>query len=235
MTLKGLLWLCVFSAAIAAPAVADQRPEPRTESDADAIYLKLIGITRTAHREIRRRVGTRPVVLSWDQLQQKYDISARTHTCPVYFGQPNARSVFTENGRFARATLGEIVAQLRTGDLTPDDLPIDFVWVNGKRVTANNRSLTALYMAGMRPTQMRDLTGGMSDSGDASLLVLQRLEGMGGKPSTEMLLRVDGVGADGEPKAASDWDAPIGEIVSMPEDLLREAQTCDSGQGNSEP
>jgi hypothetical protein len=52
---------------------------------------------------------------------------------------------------------------------------------------------------------------------------------MAGKPSTEMLVRTAGLGADGQPKEPSDWDAPIGEIVSMPDDLLIEARTCEQG------
>jgi hypothetical protein len=92
----------------------------------------------------------------------------------------------------------------------------------------HNRSLTALYKAGKRPTKLIDRTETHSSQSPEELAsVLLRLEGMAGKPSTEMLVRTEGLGPDGQPKDASDWDAPIGEIVSMPEDLLTEARTCE--------
>jgi len=82
-------------------------------------------------------------------------------------------------------------------------------------------------MAGMRPTKIFDLTKDSRVlSGDLLASALQRLEGMGGKPSTEMLVRTDGIGRDGQPKQASDWDAPTGVIVGMPDDVLMEARTC---------
>jgi hypothetical protein len=56
--------------------------------------------------------------------------------------------------------------------------------------------------------------------------VLRRLEVMGGKPSTEMLVRTGGISFDGRLTEASDWNVPMGEIVSMPDDLLIEASTC---------
>jgi hypothetical protein len=126
--------------------------------------------------------------------------------------------------------LADLAAKLKAGDLTPDDFPIQFIWIDGKRVTLNNRSLTALYKAGKRPTKLIDRTETPSAQSHEELAsALRRLEGMAGKPSTEMLVRTAGLGADGQPKEPSDWDAPIGEIVSMPDDLLREARTCEQG------
>jgi hypothetical protein len=85
-----------------------------------------------------------------------------------------------------------------------------------------------LYKAGKGPTKSIDVSNNPSvQSPDALADALRRLEGMAGKPSTEMLVRTPGLGSDGQFREASDWDAPIGEIVSMPEDLLKEARTCE--------
>jgi hypothetical protein len=45
-----------------------------------------------------------------------------------------------------------------------------------------------------------------------------------------MLVRTRGLGRDGRLKEATDWDAPIGEIVSMPDDLLQLARSCQRGE-----
>ena len=78
----------------------------------------------------------------------------------------------------------------------------------------------------MRPTKLVDRTGTLPPDGSESLqAVLRRLEVMGGKPSTEMLVRTEGM-SEGRLTEASDWGVPMGEIVSMPDDLLMEARTC---------
>jgi hypothetical protein len=193
---------------------------------AETAYKNLNGIDRSLHREIRQIQGTKLSTQALEQLKAKYDLSPRSNTCPVYFGQPTIRQRFSGDGIFRRATLDEIVAKLKSGSLTPDDIPVQFIWIDGKRVTINNRSLGVLYKAGMRPTKLVDRTGTLPPEGSESLqAVLRRLEVMGGKPSTEMLVRTEGM-SEGRLTEASDWDVPMGEIVSMPDDLLMEARTC---------
>jgi hypothetical protein len=194
---------------------------------AETTYKELNGIDRNLHREIRQIQGTKPSTQTLEQLKVKYDLSPRSDTCPVYFGQPTIRQRFSGEGVFRRATLDEVVAELKSGNLTPDDIPVQFIWVDGKRVTVNNRSLGVLYKAGIRPTKLVDRTGTLPPEGSESLeAVLRRLEVMGGKPSTEMLVRTGGISFDGRLTEASDWNVPMGEIVSMPDDLLIEASTC---------
>jgi hypothetical protein len=162
-------------------------------------------------------------------LKAKYDLSPRSHDCPVYFGQASVQLQFSETGVFRRATLDHLAAKLKAGAIKPDDVPVQFVWVDGKRVTVNNRSLTVLYKVGMRPTKLIDQSEKLPAEGSESLeAVLRRLEAMGGKPSTEMLVRIPGIGSDGRRRDARDWEAPIGEIVSMPDDVLAHAKSCET-------
>jgi hypothetical protein len=169
-------------------------------------------------------------------LRAKYDLSARSGNCPVFFAQANVTPRFSGDGNFRSAPLDEIVSKLISGDLAPDQVPIHFVWANGRRVTLNNRSLTVLYKAGKSPTRLIDRTSDIPLHGPDSVEeLLRRLEGMGGFPSTEMLIRTAGIGRDGKIKKDTDWDAPIGEIVSMPEALLDEARTCASPKPPAHP
>jgi hypothetical protein len=230
--IQNLIWIVLATFFLAtACLVGSQNTEKNyVDQTADAIYKELNGIDKNLHREIRQTAGRRPVTTSLDDLQIKYDMSRKDHKCPIYFGQANAQSRFSGSGRFSRMALADLAAKLKAGDLTPDDFPIQFIWIDGKRVTLNNRSLTALYKAGKRPTKLIDRTETPSAQSHEELAsALRRLEGMAGKPSTEMLVRTAGLGADGQPKEPSDWDAPIGEIVGMPDDLLMEARTCEQG------
>jgi hypothetical protein len=197
----------------------------------DLVYTQLNGIDRYLHREIRQTDGSRPVTTPLEPLLLKYDRSPRNDDCPVYFGQASVQFKFGEDGRFPSTPLKEIAAKLRAGEIKADEIAVQFMWINGKRVTINNRSLTVLYMAGMRPTKLIDRTENPAARSPGTLLeVLRRLEGMAGKPSTEMLVRTRGLGRDGRLKEATDWDAPIGEIVSMPDDLLQLARSCQRGE-----
>jgi hypothetical protein len=221
------LVLAIFFLATASCIATQEAQKNYVDQTADAIYKELNGIDKNLHREIRQTAGRRQATASLEELKTKYDLSRKNHRCPIYFGQANAQSRFSGSGRFDRMPLGDLVAKLKAGELTPDDFPIQFIWIDGKRVTLNNRSLTALYKAGKRPTKLIDRTETLNSQSPEELAsALRRLEGMAGKPSTEMLVRTAGLGADGQPKEPSDWDAPIGEIVSMPDDLLIEARTC---------
>jgi hypothetical protein len=47
---------------------------------------------------------------------------------------------------------------LRAGRISPNEIPIDFVVINGERFAVNNRSLTALRRAGLEPTAIKNVT-----------------------------------------------------------------------------
>jgi hypothetical protein len=220
--------LATFLLAIASPGEAQETEKSQVDQTADAIYKELTGIDKNLHRHVRQTAGRKRATASLDDLKTKYDLSRKNHSCPIYFGQATAQSRFSGSGKFSRIAFVDLAAKLKAGDLTPDDVPIEFFWIDGKRVTLNNRSLTALYKAGKRPTKVINVLEDPSAQSPAALAnTLRRLEVMAGKPSTEMLVRTAGLGPDGQPREASDWDAPIGEIVSMPEDLLIEARTCE--------
>ena len=209
-------------------AASAEPAEPRDlDSAANAIYKELTGLDKARHREIRRTEGARRVTKTLDELKSKYDLTPRSHDCPVFFGQASVQMQFSGSGIFRKATLNEVAAMLKAGKLSPDEIPIGFIWVDGKRVTVSNRSLTVLYRAGMRPTKLIDQSGKLPLQGSESLeAVLRRLDAMAGKPSTEMLVRTAGLGSDGRPRQSIDWQAPIGDIVGMPEDLLAHAKIC---------
>lgn len=71
------------------------------------------------------------------------------------------------------------------GKLSADSLPIEYIVRDGKMITMNNRSLTALSKANMKPTVLIDITGNTIN--EAKLT--QRLAEMGGQPSESILVR----------------------------------------------
>ena len=76
----------------------------------------------------------------------------------VKFGQANVKSTFA-HGPFAGRSIGDVASGLRSGKISPNDLPVEFVVRNGERVALNNRSLTALRRAGIQPTNLINRTG----------------------------------------------------------------------------
>jgi len=233
---KKSIWrvLCLSIAVLISVRAGIARPAENDDSEraAPAIYSEVVGLDRSRHREIRQTEGAERVSKTLDQLKSNYDLTPRSHDCPLFFGQATVQSQFSGSGIFQKASMSDVAAMLKTGEISPDAVPVRFVWVDGKRVTANNRSLTALYKAGMRPTKLIDQSGKLRLRGSESLeSVLRRVDGMAGRPSTEMLVRVAGRDSAGQWREAIDWRAPIGEIVSMPGDLLAHARVCDKSLG----
>jgi RHS repeat-associated protein len=76
----------------------------------------------------------------------------------VLFGQASVKNTFA-HGPFAGRTVGDVASGLRSGTISPDQLPVEFIVRNGQRVALNNRSLLALRRAGMEPTRLIDRTG----------------------------------------------------------------------------
>ena len=58
-----------------------------------------------------------------------------------------------------RASIQSVADSLTTGKLSADSLPIEYIVRDGKMITMNNRSLTALSKANMKPTVLIDITG----------------------------------------------------------------------------
>ena len=126
---------------------------------------------------------------------------------PILFAQQGVSPEFSNAGRFNGAPIDQIAGELQSGARSPDDLQVQYVWVNGEPVVVNNRSQTTLSKAGMQPTNTVDRTGDLpTDPNDPDRLpsVLTRLDEMDGQPSDTMPVRETG-----------SRDSPIRETVPL--------------------
>ena len=122
------------------------------------------------------------------------DYESGSNANKVYFGQKAVSPNFSSQGTFKGASIQSVADRLASGELSADNLPIEYIVRDGKMITMNNRSLTALSKANMKPTVLIDITG---DAANEAKLT-QRLSEMGGQPSESILIR------------------KIGEIVHIP-------------------
>ena len=76
----------------------------------------------------------------------------------IRFGQQGVSATF-RHGEFAGRTIEEVAAGLRSGAISPNQLPIQTITRNGIEYTLNNRSLMALREAGLDPTVVQNVTG----------------------------------------------------------------------------
>ncbi len=58
-------------------------------------------------------------------------------------------SVFSDEGKFANRTIDELVDKLRSGKLRPEDVPIEYIERDGKKIILNTRSSAALEKTGI--------------------------------------------------------------------------------------
>ena len=154
----------------------------------------------------------------------------------IEFGQSSVTDLFGDGGKAATThmvdiggeevkrgkSLAQDVADLRSGVLTADDLPIHvfhYVDLDGDAhwVTENNRALTVLRMAKLNPTKILVLKKSdleKKQGANSLLSVLNRFKAMPNcKPSPEMYIRIAGVNDIGQPRNSWDWDAPFGSVV----------------------
>jgi Flp pilus assembly pilin Flp len=160
--------------------------------------------------DVARAAGASDDAARLAALLEKYDTTPGIDMGqPIKFGQANVSPRFSSGGLFKGADVDEVAARLRSGELSPDDLPVQYIWVNGDKMVVNNRSLTALSKAGLQPTRTIDMTGRLPATGDDSLVnVLGRLETMeGNKPACTMCVR----------ESHDDWGSPNREVVRLPE------------------
>jgi hypothetical protein len=78
---------------------------------------------------------------------------------------------FSKGGAFNGRSIYDVAGDLKAGRLSSNDVLINAFWHNGSLITENNRSLTALSLAGMRPTNINII--------DAGPKLLRRLEEIG--------------------------------------------------------
>ena len=154
----------------------------------------------------------------------------------IEFGQSSVTDSFGDGGKAATThmmdidgeevkrgkSLAQDVADLRSGVLSANDLPIHvfhYVDLDGDAhwVTQNNRALTVLRMAKLNPTKILVLKKSdleKKQGANSLLSVLNRLKAMPNcKPSPEMYIRIAGVNDIGQPRNSWDWDAPFGSVV----------------------
>jgi hypothetical protein len=154
----------------------------------------------------------------------------------IEFGQSSVTDLFGDRGKAATThmvdiageevkrgkSLADEVADLRSGVLTADDLPIHvfhYVDLDGDAhwVTENNRALTVLRMAKLNPTKIHLLKKSdleKKQGANSLLSVLNRFKAMPNcKPSPEMYIRIAGVNDIGQPRNSWDWDAPFGSVA----------------------
>lgn len=83
------------------------------------------------------------------------------------FAQNTFRQTFSDGGKFAGQTVDDVAAQLRSGKLSPADVPIEFYTRNsGQTLISNTRSAQALTQAGIP----RELWDGVNVAGDRAAL-----------------------------------------------------------------
>jgi len=97
----------------------------------------------------------------------------------ILFGQKGVSTEFSKRGIFEGASLESVVGQLKSGALKADDVPVRFVVIDEQKVAADNRSLTVLSQAGLKPTKVIDVSSDKKVAGE----VQKRLREMRGKPS----------------------------------------------------
>jgi hypothetical protein len=72
----------------------------------------------------------------------------------VLFGQRRIGPDFSEDGAFKGRSIYAVAEDLRAGRLSPHGIRIDAFWHGNQLVAVNNRSLAALSLAKMRPTNV---------------------------------------------------------------------------------
>ncbi|EQA38527.1 intein N-terminal splicing domain protein [Leptospira inadai serovar Lyme str. 10] len=78
----------------------------------------------------------------------QYDLSKGIDTGqPVKFGQKGVSPDFSKAGKHEGASIDEVAARLKSGDINPRNFKVEYIWVNGEKVAVNNRSLTAATKA----------------------------------------------------------------------------------------
>jgi hypothetical protein len=136
----------------------------------------------------------------------KYDLSPCKDTGqPILFGQKGVSPTFSKKGYFNNAELDSVVSKIKSGEMKAADIEVKYIWVNGQKVVINNRSLSVLSKAGLKPVNIKDVSGKLPNEGlDGLKDVLERLDEIGGNPSISMKMRMD-----------DDRNAPIKEEVKI--------------------
>jgi len=122
------------------------------------------------------------------------DIGTTTAGADLRFSQTTASPWFSKGSPFNGSTISDVSAQLRAGTLTPADLPIQTITIDGNTLIINTRSALALRQAGIPQSAwvLNDV------SGDPAIqaAVSARLAGNGLTSAGTPALRITGSGAN---------------------------------------
>lgn len=137
-------------------------------------------------------------------------VAAEDTSSPILFGQKSVGRFFTseEDGstfKYAGQNIADVASGLRSGAISPNELPIQYVVRDGQNIAINNRSLLALTRAGIEPTVTEDVTG----NAFAEARITNRLAEMGGQPSDTIRVR-------GPARTRTTWTGCRGEPRSPP-------------------
>jgi RHS repeat-associated protein len=107
----------------------------------------------------------------------------------IRFAQRSISATF-RHGEFAGKTIDDVVTGLRSGAISPGQLPIQTITRDGVTYTLNNRSLMALRRAKLEPTVVKDVTGNAFFEAQLT----QRLTELGGQVGPDFVPMIRGGG-----------------------------------------
>lgn len=107
------------------------------------------------------------------------------------FTQTTASQAF-KNGPFAGRSIEDVASGIRSGAISPSQLPVDIIVRNGQTLALNTRSLVTLRRAGLQPNQItfRNVTGNPTFEN----ILTQRLSNNGLSNAGTDVLRITGAG-----------------------------------------
>lgn len=127
-----------------------------------------------------------------NKLLKKYNTTpCKNNDAPILFGQKAISPGFSAEGYFSASKIEDVAKDIKKNKIDASKININYIWVNGKKVSVNNRSLAVLTLAGKKPVKTTDLTGKipLQEGHDSLLSILNRLDEHNGKPSPTILLR----------------------------------------------
>jgi RHS repeat-associated protein len=110
------------------------------------------------------------------------------------FSQTTASPWFSEGSLFEGSTISDVASQLRTGELTPANVPVQTVTIGGNQLIVNTRSSLALTQAGI-PQSAWSLFDATGDQNVVNTVTI-RLQNNGLTSAGTPTLRITGSGAN---------------------------------------
>ena len=138
-------------AALSAPASASAPSPTYAETRVWGFDLEIpagVGVERTLSPTRTGAYGAR-----YDELAAGYPLVPRGIPQGARFSQRTFSSTFSNEGLFAGRTVDDVAAALRSGELAPGQVPINYIVRDGNTLILNTRSAQALEAAGIPRSQ----------------------------------------------------------------------------------